>query len=161
MNKQLKPRTLELDSIANIQYKKKTFIITEAEFDNSTNNYQKLDNRGEKSNNKFFYLEKRKLYLQVLVDGKLRLYKSRFNDNIKFFMDNKDGVIIPLLYKRYFIPRPSYYMGHDFAKENNFYQQQLLNEAPCRDKKGRLVFPEYKELNLVAHFKKLNDGKCN
>ncbi len=156
-----KVEIMSLASIAKIQHKGQIFIFTKVEFDNTTTDINKLEGLGKRSWNRFFFLEESALYLQLLVDGEIPLYKSFFNGITKFFIENKDGVIIPLLYKKYFIPRPLDHIGPNFAKENNFYQQQLLNEAPCQDLNGKMDFPDYSEFGLINYFKRVKEGKCN
>lgn len=155
-----KTRAFLLDSITKIKHRKKEYIIADVEFDNTTNDIGKLDKLGEKSWNNFFFLKEETLYLQILVKGEITLYKSYLNGVAKFFIKNKEGVIIPLLYKKYFIPRPLDYIGPNFSKENNFYQQQLINEAPCLDKHGEWSFPKYSEFGLINYFNRINEGRC-
>lgn len=99
------------------------------------------------------------LYLQLILDREILLHKSFLNGVTKFFIKNKDGITIPLLYKKNFISRPIDNIGPNFAQENNFNPHQLLNEAPCLTMNEELNFPEQNEFGLINYFKRVNEGK--
>ena len=154
-----KIKVISLDSISFIETKKKKIIVArDIEFDNTTNDYQKISSLGEKSHTKFFFLAKYDLFLEVLVEGKINLYRS-FLDGISKYFFNPEGVVTPLLYKVYFLPRPIGYLGHDWARSNKFYLQQLRNTMPLFDIKGNLEKPKYEHFHLISYFKKYNGFK--
>jgi hypothetical protein len=152
-------KIMPLDSIKYIQYKKKKIVVAkDIIFDNTTNDVNKLSRLGEKSYTKMFFLSKKQLFIEVLLEGEINLYGS-FLDGIRKYLFNPEGIITPLLYKVYFIPRPNGYIGSDKSKKNNFYLQQLRNYIPLYDSKGGLISPEYQVFHLISYFEKYNSDK--
>ncbi|PWL40470.1 hypothetical protein DKG77_06580 [Flagellimonas aquimarina] len=136
---------------------KKKLLIREVEIDNGNNNLLVLE-RIDRS--KEFTFQKKRLYLELLVNGVVPLYRTNLNDIEKFFIKDHNGNIVQLLYKKYLYQRAANYIGNDFSDENNFYYRQLYSEARCLNKKMKFKPPEYTKLKLIAYFKKFNSGKC-
>ena len=153
-------QSIDADLVSQIVMTKrmKRYLVHDVEIDNSSN---KLDKLAGQDRTKNFNFEKRKLYLQLLVDGEVPLYMSKLSGTEKFFIRDRNGEIKQLLYKKYFWKRGPFYAGNDHADENNFYYRQLYSEARCLNNKNEFEPPEFKKVSLVAYFERFNSGKCS
>ncbi|WP_420400789.1 hypothetical protein [Flagellimonas sp.] len=136
---------------------KKELLIQEVEIDNGNNNLLMLE---RVDRHREFTLEKKRLYLELLVDGEVPLYRTRLDNIEKFFIRDQRGKIVQLLFKKFLWKRHPDYLGPDRVEQNNYYHGQLSEEARCLNKKGKFDPPEYAKLKLVAYFKRFNSGNC-
>ena len=124
------------------------YVRATVNIDLSTNHVNKLT----KNRNPIF--EERKLFLNVLVEGKVNLYLYEDVDLTRFFF-NKDGSDIEqLIFKRYKETEADLKIKH-----NDYYKQQLWNELECLSAEmDRFEKLEYKKEHLIRLFKDYN--KC-
>lgn len=111
---------------------------------NSTNNL-------EKDNNPVFNEEN--LFLNVLVEGKSNLYIYEDGNLKRYFYNQENAIIVPLVYKKYLT-------SDNKLGENNQYKQELWNNLKCSSiEMNDIEGLNYKKNSLIGLFTEYN--KCN
>ncbi len=94
---------------------------------------------------------KKEVFLKEIVQGPVKLYKYTEHGITKYFFCKKNGVITPLVYKKYLIGK------ENKIGENLMYKQQLYNEINCNALSINKILPvKYYEKDLVSYFNKNN-----
>ena len=143
--------------VKEVNFKKKNYIIAQVQIDNRTNNLNKLRTASRMED---FRFSDKTLALEILVDGEATLYRTYLNLVEKFFFKINDRPIAQLLYKKYFLPRGSFYLGSDGAVQNKEYLKQLFNHVKCINKKGEMFYPDFDKPSLKKYFERYNKGNC-
>lgn len=99
--------------------------------------------------------EKKTIFLKVLIEGDLSLYRFEDGNIIKYFYTAEDETVATqLFYKKYVID--------GLIKENNNYRQQLFNLMRDRIKdSGRFKNITYKKSSLIKLFTEYNGDSNN
>jgi len=114
----------------------------EVDVDKSSNN---LNDLSEKAEPEFI---KEKVFLRLMVDGQIQLYKYSGNQNIKFFYKTKDQETPKqLIFKRFYDP------SKDVVISNNQFRKQLFELT------GYHTLIDYKESGITKLFEAKNQTK--
>jgi hypothetical protein len=109
-----------------------------------------------------------KLFLKILVEGKVNLYSYEDNGFIRFFYSQNDSTFEQLVYRKYLAddqflkknsPQRANFNG-DLIRENNLFRQQLFNSFRCKnDDLERFKKIKYERNDLVAYF--IDYNRCS
>ncbi|MCP9766404.1 hypothetical protein EGI22_00700 [Lacihabitans sp. LS3-19] len=115
------------------------FIKKEVDFEVSSDNIRNL------SSDKNPVFEKRTIFLKVLVEGSVNLYRYKKKEAIRFFYSLGDSEIKPLIFKKY--------LKNGKEASNITYKQQILNEFdPEKIDKEAVLKLTYLEPRLEGFF---------
>ncbi|WP_299246993.1 hypothetical protein [uncultured Aquimarina sp.] len=152
-------RSIDIRNIKEIRIKNKRYMISEVDIDNTTNSLDKLCHQRR---NREFIFSKKRIFLEILVDGGAILYRSNLDRIEKFFYKSTDqNTPKQLLYKKYFLNRPVFYIGSDYAAENNFYYRQLYKNVACLSKNKKMKYPKFNKPSLEKYFERFNTNQCH
>jgi hypothetical protein len=138
-----KPEILQINSTNSFGIDNKTkYIKHKVKIDNSSTqvNYLSTTKNPE-------YTEE-VVFLKLLIEGNIKLYEYSSSNSKLFFYQIKDGDIVPLVYKKY-------YIDNSKIAENNEYKNQLKEISTCGDisETGNI---NYKLKDLTTFFTKIN-----
>ena len=125
-------KTLSVNDARELHVGEYYFFPKTVQFDASSMNIDDL------SEDRAPQFENRKLFLRKLLDSKVDLYSYQANSVTRFFMEDQNGVITPLVYKKF--------KTGGKISENHHYRQQLSNLDGCNE-------------NLVSSFERINYSK--
>jgi hypothetical protein len=107
-------------------------------------------------------------FLDVLVDGNIKLYSFYKGKNIKYYIQRDNKELIPLINDLYVSARPKNHysdnytvMWHQHEFENKIYKDTLY--SICRDNKylkSQLINLEYNHKSLISFTKELLTTEC-
>ncbi len=143
--------------VQEILFKRERIIIATVQIDNRSNELGQLRFQDRTPD---FHFEERTLALKVIVYGEAMLYRSYLETVEKFFFSTPKQPLTQLLYKKFFMPRPAFYVGSDAAHHNREYYQQLFEYVRCVSKKGIVDYPDYDRPSLRKYFEKYNNNEC-
>jgi hypothetical protein len=128
-------QTADIDQIIAFEIENESkYIKQKVDIDMSSNNLKNLSYLKEPD------WKTQTVFLKVLLEGDASLYFYAAPGLNRYFYNIKNGDIIQLIYKRY-------YIGHQKVKSNNDFRQQLLNSfSSCKT----LEMQDYKNVNYNA-----------
>lgn len=99
--------------------------------------------------------ENKHLFLKVLDEGEVNLYKYHVSTYKRFFIKKEDGALKQMIHKRYLD-------NNGGIRENNNFRQQLLNDLKCDNlSKSQFSNLEYNETSLRKLISKYNSCHNN
>ncbi len=123
----------------------------EVDIDRSSSDLSKL------TTSRNLQFKRETLFLRLLVSGKAMLYMYEDQGLIRFFYSNDGSPLTQLAYKRY-LQTSDKGFETGFAKENEQYKQDLLNQLKCASITQRDVERlKYERPDLMKFFNKYND----
>lgn len=121
------------------------YVNATVQIDQSTDNVDKL------SYSRNPEMKEEKLFLKVLVEGKVSLFYTQINNNPRYFYNMDQGEIVQLIYKRFLVTNLK--MG-----KNERFKQQLATDLICTNlKENSFSDLEYKMNSLVNLITKYNN----
>ena len=102
---------------------------------------------------------KRKAFIQELFAGSLaNLYYYNYNNIDKYYLQIKQGKLIPLIYKSYIYSSNNNSIDHRLI-ENNAYKQTLFNLLKCKNGSKPKKNVDYTRKSLIDFLQKYHE--CN
>jgi hypothetical protein len=104
---------------------------------------------------------KKNAFLEIVFEGKLaNLYYYNYNGLDNYYLQVKQGKLIPLIYKRYYVtPQSNNAYNQEEIVENNAYKETLFNLLKCKNGKIPKKNVEYTKRSLTDYLLKYHE--CN
>lgn len=127
-----------------------TFKRAKIKMDRSTDDLVKISQTGKP------VWEETTLFLRLLVQGEATLYSYKEENLIRYFYETKTVPLEQLVHLKYILLEDGKSTGD--LKENNYYKQQLNNNARLSNTSDRDIKNlQYKKADLTTYFLKYNN----